>query len=42
MKIPYETAKLDLHLIDVADIITTSYTSNDIDEDTGENDGEWT
>ena len=42
MKLPYEIPEADLVILDISDIITTSgSTNNDIDEDLGENDGEW-
>ena len=41
MKSIYETPEVDLIILDIADIITTSGGNNNIDEDLGENDGEW-
>ena len=42
MKLIYETPEIDLIILDIADIITTSgENNNNIDEDLGENDGEW-
>ena len=41
-KTPYEVPKIDLIRIFGTDIIATSGDKNDIDEDFGENDGEWT
>ena len=43
MKFHYAKPEVDLIILDNADIITTSNsTNNNIDEDLGENDGEWT
>ena len=39
-KLQYEDPKIELVPLSSIDIITTS--GNDIDIDTGENDGEWT
>ena len=42
MKSTYEAPEIELILLYETDIITTSGgTNNDIDEDLGENDGEW-
>ena len=39
MKTPYEKPEIELVLLSDTDIIATS--GNDIDEDMGENEGEW-
>ena len=41
IKRKYESPELILFSITPEDIITTSGNHNDIDEDMGENDGEW-
>ena len=41
MKRIYEMPEVDFFMLDVSNIITTSGGNNDIDEDMGENDGEW-
>ena len=42
IKTPYDVPKIELIKLPFADILTTSGDKNDIDEDYGENDGEWT